>query len=321
MVGIAHTVARASESVEDFRGDYDQLGQNPTPPYLYTPEFIADCFRYPGARFSLAPTIYHGGEPVAFAVGFPRRVMAGGAERRVLISTLLTVAPEQKASGYGIVVWSELMRRAAQAGFDGVVNYCAEGGAMDRMIRGGCHLLGLPVLRVASFSYLTRLLWGPAPDGAESGSRASVQDLLRTAAGMPEHADLSRLWTEQEAAWQLSRLGAVSARGGTDADPAVLTGYVICVADALRTKCLVIEDVLWGNLAADDRRTLVAELITTAAAAGARTAILPRVGYADLQPFLASGFLPSPHTIHAYLTIWSEPAVDRPPERCYLDVI
>jgi hypothetical protein len=329
VVGIAHTVARASESVEDFRGDYEQLAtmvqaswaQNPTPPYLYTAEFLADCLRYPGAGCSLAPTIYDRAEPVAFAVGYPRRVIAGGAERRVLISTLLTVAPEHKASGYGIVVWSELMRRAAQAGFDGVVNYCTEGGAMDRMIRGGCRLLGLPVLRFGSFSYLTRSLWGPVPDSAESGCEASAQDLCRAAAKMPERADLSRLWTHEEAAWQLSRLGGVSAKGGTDSDPAVLTAYVIPIADAVRTRCLVIEDVLWGNLTADDRQALVRRLITKAAAAGARAAIVPRVGYADVQPFLASGFLASDHTIHAYLTIWSEPGVDRPPKRCYIDVI
>jgi hypothetical protein len=330
MVSIAQTIRRASASIEDFRGDYDQLaavmrsswGQSPTPPYLYTADFLADCFRYPGAQFSLAPAIYHGSELVAFAVGYPRRVMVAGSERRILIATFLTVASAQKASGYGILVWADLMRRAAQAGFDGVVNYCAEGGAMDRMINATCGLLELPLLRVASFSYLTAVLpSGPSNRGGEPRDGPSAQHLLHAASALRGPVGVSRLWTDAEAAWQLTRLGAVAASRGPDTDPAVLTGYVISVADATETKCLVVDDVLWGGAAAHERPALVRDLVAHGACAGARAAILPVLGYADLQPFQASGFQPSPHTIHAYLTIWSEPPLDQPPERYYLDVI
>ena len=116
----------------------------------------ADSFAYPGASRSLAPSIYHGRDLVAFAAGFPRRVTIAGVEHRIVISTYLTVAAGQKAAGYGIVVWSELMRRAAAQGFVGAVNYCVDQGEMDHMIDGCCRLLGLPLTKVASFFYLTR---------------------------------------------------------------------------------------------------------------------------------------------------------------------
>jgi hypothetical protein len=329
LAGFANTIRRASEAVEDFRGDYDQLadvmraswGQGPSPPYLCTAEFMADCFRYPGSSFSLAPTLYHESELVAFGAGFPRRVLLAGVARRILISAFLTVAPEHKASGYGIVVWSELLRRAKDAGFDGVVSYCVEGGDMDRMVPMSCRLLELPVTRAASFSYLTSSRWELA--AARGGGRRSahVPQLTTAAAGMAERAELARLWTDEEAAWQLSRLGAVSATSGSDADPAVLTGYVIPLADAVRTLCLVIDDVLWGDLAEDGRTALVADLITSAVSADARIAIVPRVGYADTQAFLAAGFVPSRHTVNSYYTTLAGAALDRTPVRYYLDVI
>jgi hypothetical protein len=317
--------SRASESVEDFRGDYDQLaemmqaswGESPTPPYLHSAEFMADCFRYPGASFSLAPSIYHGSELVAFVAGYPRSVVIDGAVRRLLISTFLTVAPAHKACGYGIVVWAELMRRAAAAGFDGAVNYCAEGQAMNRMIEGSCRLMDLPVLRAASLPYMTRPIWEPP---GERGNRPSVEDLVRAAEAMRERADLCRLWTDAEAAWQLSRVGAVAVRGGTDERPAVLTGHVISVDDAERTKCLVIQDILWESIGAPERQALARDLIRQAASLGARAAILPLVAYADVQPLAALGFFPAPHTVHAYLTVWADPVPDSSPQRYYLDV-
>lgn len=330
MVGIAHTVRRASESAEDFRGDYDRLAAmmeaswalSPTPPYVYTAELLGDYFRYPGASFSLAPTIYDGAEPVGFAVGYPRRVLLNGVERRVLISTLLTVAPEQQSSGYGIVVWSELMRRAAAAGFDGVVNYCVAGQAMDRMVPGACRRLGLPVLPAVSFSYLARSMWTPEAWPAQDPGPPTVGNLIDAAAEMPRHAEISRLWTEPEAAWELARHGAVAVKAESDRRPAVLTGCVMSVADAIRTRCLVVQEVLWGAVTDDaDRESLVRALLAQAVAAGARIACVPDLGHADMGPFLAAGFAPTDHRANAYLTIWSEPAPSRPPDGWYVDLI
>src|SRR5947209_7153463 len=116
MSAISDIISRASAAVEDFRGDYEELaavmraswGESANPPYLYTSELLADCFRYPGAGFALAPAIYDGSQLVAFAAGLPRRVQAAGAPRRILISTFLSVTPARKSAGYGLVVWSEL---------------------------------------------------------------------------------------------------------------------------------------------------------------------------------------------------------------------
>ena len=328
MAGITPALRRASECVEDFRGDYGELaammqaswGEGPDPPYLYTAELLADHFRYPGSSFALAPSVYDGAEIVAFVAGYPRRIIAGAAERRILISTFLTVAPAQKASGYGLVVWSDLMRRAADAGFDGVINYCVDGEAMHRMIEASCRLLDLPLVRVRSFSYLVKPLAGPS--GREAGTAdPSAAELMSAARRLTGRTGLCRQWSEAEAGWQLSRLGAVSIRAGTDSAPAILTGNVIAVADAERTPCLVIDDVLWGDLEKRARQELALGLIERAARAGARLAIVPVLGYADLRPFVVAGFVPSPHTIHAYLTLWSGPTPDAPMEHFYLDVI
>lgn len=327
MAGIADSLRRASALVEDFRGDYDQLaammraswGEIPATTYLYTADLLANTFAYPAASWSLAPSIYAGDDLIAFSAGYPRRVLVGGVERRLLISTLLTVAPGYKAAGFGIVVWSELMRRARAAGFDGVVNYCVDRGPMDRMIASGMSMLGLPVVRAASFFYLTRAV--PASATATTGGDSpSAADLVRAAGAMPAEIDVQRCWSEPEAAWQLSRTGAVSVKSDTGEDPAVLTAYVISFADLDRTKCLVIDDVLWAGASAMERIDLVRRLLAEGQSRGARTAAMPLLGYTDARPFIEAGFLPSPHTLNAYLTVWSQPP-PKPVRGYYLDVI
>ncbi len=329
MTEIADTIRRAADEVEEFRGDYDELavvmrdswGDGPGAPYLYTPDLLAEWLGYPGTE--LAPALYDGEHLVAFAAGLPRQVEIAGENRRILISTFLTVASAAKAAGYGIVVWSELMRRAAAAGYDGVVNYCADGGAMDRMIETGCRLLDLPLMRVKSFSYLVGTL-GPR-HGARGGSgeRSPARRLVDAAAAAADRgrddsrARLWRVWSEAEAEWQLSRTGAVAVSDGE----AVLTATVATVADADRSRCLVVDDVLWASARAETRQTLVADLLAQGAGDGASYVVLPVMGYADIRAFVAAGLHPSPHTMHAYLTLWSDPTAVRAVEDYYLDVI
>jgi hypothetical protein len=329
MTGIADTIRRAAEEVEEFRGDYEELAavmrdswaDGPGAPYLYTADLLAEWLRYPGAP--LAQAIYMDEGLVAFAAGLPRQVEIGGAIRRILISTFLTVASAQKAAGYGMVVWSELMRRAAAAGYDGVVNYCTDGAAMHRMIETGCRLLDLPVMRVKSFSYLVDTL-APAPrGGGGAGERLPARRLVDGAAAdakrgrADDRAQLWRSWSDAEAEWQLSRTGAVAVSDGE----AVLTGSVVTVADAARSRCLVVDDVLWASAREEARLRLVADLLAQATADGASYVVLPVMGYADVRPFVAAGLRPSPHTMHAYLTLWSDPATVHTVERYYLDVI
>lgn len=314
-------------AIGDFRGDYGELaavmeaswGTNGNVPFRYTPEFLADCFRYPGSSFSLAPAVYQDSALAAFAAGFPRRVRIGGQVRRVLVVAFLTAAAEHRNSGYGIVVWSELMKRAASAGFDGAVNYCVEGDPMNRMIEGSCRRLGLPAARVGSFPYLSRLIWPKRAAALQAGPQAQPAALVTAAAELVEVA-LARVWSAEEAAWQLNRQGAVSAVAGSNAAPAVLTGYVMPIADRNRTPCLIVEDTLWGRVPAAEREQLVRRLLAKAAAVGARVAILPQRGYADVRPFLDCGFRPSQKLIHAYLSLWNGHTPDAPWSGYYLDV-
>lgn len=213
------------------------------------------------------------------------------------------------------------MRRAAEAGYDGVVNYCADGEAMHRMIETGCRLLDLPLTRVKSFSYLVGTLApGRGATGA-SGERVPAHRLVDAASADAERGDagarLWRVWTEAEAEWQLSRAGSVAAGDGH----AVLTGSVVTVADAARSRYLVVDDVLWGSVGHETRQRLLADLLGQAVRDGARYVVLPVMGHADVRPFLAAGLVPSPHTMHAYLTLWSDPAAAQPVQHYYLDVV
>jgi sugar phosphate isomerase/epimerase len=319
----------SARSIESFRGDFEGLaavmaeswGENASTPFLYTAPFLASLFEYPGAGFELAPAVYHGSELVAFAAGFPRTVVVDGREARVLVVALLTAASAHKSAGYGIVVWSELVRRARDAGFDGVVNYCVEGEAMDRMIVGCCRRLRIPVEKVRTIEYRSRLLPRATGLPAPAVPGDAAQALTEAAAEMTSGVAIRRLLASEEAEWQCTRHGAVTALDRPrDGAPALLTGYVMPIANRERTPCLVVEDVFWGTLGDDARRGLVRELVARAAAAGARIAVLPELGYASLEPFAAERFRPSGQTIHVYLSLWSRDVHVDAPASLYLDV-
>lgn len=320
------TQASRSRVIEDFRGDFDALAammeaswaESETPPFLYTADFVRSCFEYPGASFQLAPAIYHGDEPAAFVAGFPRRIRHAGRELDVLLVTFLTAAVEHHDSGYGIVIWSELVRRAQAAGFDGMVNYCVEGEAMNRMIVPACRRLRVPVSRVFSAHYLTKMLFR-AKSAAEAGPPASAGQVLVDAAGpVGDQVELARVWSLAEADWQCTREGAVVSVA--DSGDAILTGYVMEIANARRTRCLLVEDLLWGPLDAEARVELAGRFLGQASAAGAQLAVAPQLGYADLEPLTASGFKPSGRTVHMYLTVFGDEAA-APVSSCYLDVV
>lgn len=317
---------------QDFRGDYEQLAavmraswaDAPNASYLYTADLLSDFFRCPGATFALAPAIYEGPELIAFAAGLPRRAVLAGAARDILIATFVTVAATRKASGYGTAIWTELMRRAAAAGYDGVVTYCADGQTMQRIVERSCRDLAFPQLIVKSFSYLVRGITPHTARPDETQGHPSAPTLLDAVADAQREQppaegtrSVARVWTEAEAEWHLSRLGsvAVTSEGG------VLCGTVATVDDAAGTRCLVVEDILWGPLEHAARNMLLAQLLDDASAAGASYAVVPMLGYADLRPFLAAGFLAAPHTMHANLTLWSDPEAVAPAESFYLDVI
>jgi hypothetical protein len=322
------SVAGGSRVIEDCRGDLDRLAAmletawaaSETTPFLYTPAFLETSFAYPGFDTSLAPTIYDGDEPIAFVAGFPRTIRVGGEEHRILVIALLTAAAEHRDRGYGIVVWTELVRRAREAGFDGMVNYCVEGEAMNRMIAGACRRLRLPVEQVFSNRYLSKLLRPAGSDGQDDERGDGVEAFLAAAAPVAEQAALARVWTPAEAGWQCGRGGAVVARLAARPVDGVLAGSVQQLANPRRTRCLVIDDVLWGSLAGEERVALVRRLLEQAAAQGAQIAVLPDQGYADLAPFAEAGFRPSGRIVHAYLTLWNGSPLPAAVSSCYLDV-
>src|ERR1700693_750177 len=132
--------------------------ENSGQPLLYTSEFLSSCFEYPGMAFSLAPAIYVQSQPVAFVAGFPRHVKFNGHQQKIIVITFLTVLPEYKKKGLGIILWSELVNRARAAGFDGMVNYCVDGEPMNAMIVGSCNRLKLPITRIYSARYISTVL-------------------------------------------------------------------------------------------------------------------------------------------------------------------
>ena len=298
--------------IEDFRGDFKKIAflmkeswsENKIQPLLYTKEFLESCFEYPGANFKLAPTIYHKNTPKAFVAGFPRRVRYRERELNILLITFLTVAPEYKKTGYGIIVWSDLVRRAREAGFDGMMNYCVDGEAMNSMIMGCCNRMNLAAEHVYSVRYLTSLLLPRSQKDEEKATSLDIDAVMRIGNSIANHSPLARVWNRNQAEWQCKRSGAIVARIRTGSREGMITGYIMRVADDNRTKCLFIEDILWGNLK-EERETLVKALTAKAVAAGAQLAVAPMLGYADMEPFKRTRFRPSQKVLHAYFTNWS----------------
>lgn len=228
----------ASRSLEDFSGDYGPVAEliakswseNKQQSLLYGQSFLESCFQYPGADYSLAPTIYDAGSPIAFVAGFPRRVRFKGQELSILLITLLTVDSAYKKKGYGVMLWSELVSRARKAGFDGMVNYCVVGGSMDTMIMGCCQRLKLPTACVFSVEYLSGLITGTrGEDSTVRDHPATIVDsFLDSASCVGGQESLTRIWTRPEAAWQcLFREGSIATRYANAGRQGVLSGTLL----------------------------------------------------------------------------------------------
>ena len=319
----------ASIQIEDFRGDFAPVAaliqeswkENGKQGLLYTAEFLASCLEYPGMSYSLAPTLYEGDTPRAFVAGFPRTIQYQGRELRVILCTLLSVSSEYKKSGYGIVLWSELVKRAQSAGYDGMVNYCVEGEPMNGMILGCCRLLKLPTERIFSVPYLMRLLQPKFVPSLAGEQESPLEMFGRIAAQTAKDVPLSRAWSETEIQWQLQRHHSVVARHRSGRHEGMITGYVMQAANPQRTKCLLIDDVLWGTLENEERLALTKKMLSQSVQAGAQIALLPCLGYADIAPFRAARFRSSPRTLHCYLTVFKGESAPKPLASMYLDVI
>jgi len=296
--------------------------ENNKQPLFYSADFLKSSFDYPGATFSLAPTLYSGSHPLAFASGFPRRARFKGRDLSVIVSTFLTVSPELKRKGYGIVLWSELVRRAQRAGFDGMVNFCVDGEPMNGMVVGCAQRLRLPIERIFSAHYLSFLLRPMASqEQHQDTGTGNNEEFLRLTATIASNTPLARLWSASEAEWQIAtRLGAITCRYAAEQSLGMLTSYIMQIDRPDRAKCLLIEDVLWGTLDTNQRQKLLWQLLDKAAAAGVRMATVPVLHYADMEPFTAAGFRRSRRVVHAYLTIWNGGAPTEALPSIYFDV-
>ena len=320
-------------SIENFHGDFAQLAslmqaswaENSAQALLYTSEFLSSCFEYPEADFSLAPTIYVQSKPVAFVAGFPRHVKFNGREQKIIVVTFLTVLPEYKKKGLGIILWSELANRARAAGFDGMVNYCVDGEPMNAMIAGSCDRLKLPIARIYSARYMSTVLRSTNHSQESNKNNQQAADiLLDLAAPLVDSPPLARIWSKPEAEWQcVRRSEPVTEAFSVDGRSGLLTGYIMSISDKQHTRCLLIEDILWGTLTAEERQTLLQKFLKKGANAGVRLATVPVLGYADMEPFKKARFQSTRRVLHAYLTLWSAGHAGLPSEplpSMYLDI-
>jgi hypothetical protein len=193
---------------------------------------------------------------------------------------------------------------------------------MNGMILGCCRRLKLPVERVYSVRYLSKLLWPRKSSEIEDDHTSRITEgFLEIAATITERAALARIWSPAEVEWQSARrLGAVATRYAIGRREGILTGYIMQIANADATRCLLVEDLLWGTLDQQERRILLQQLLNKAVAAGARMAIVPVLGYANMEPFAAARFRRSQRILHVYLSIWKDQPALKVLPSMYLDV-
>jgi GNAT superfamily N-acetyltransferase len=292
--------------------------ENRERPLDYDAELLGRFLAYPGSGPIIAPALYDEDRLAAFVMGMPRQASCGGETRRLLLMTFFTVAPEWKGHGLGVAVWAECLRRAREAGYDGAIHYCVEGNVSNHVTRAGARAAGLEARPIGAVRYLMRLL-EPAPGSAEM-ARADVDDFVQAAASAAREAPLARLWTGAEAAWQCrDRVDPVCVTRRRGASAGALAGDRIRSLDEARTRSAFIDDVLWHELAPEDRACLLQEFVREASA-DAEIVVVPMLDYADLAPFRAAGFRRSRRTLNGYLTMWNGDA-DVDVSSIYMDVL
>lgn len=319
---------KPKRQLDGFRGDFDAVADvvqrswaENSQSLLYTAEFLRSALSAPGAGPHLAPAVYEGDQPIAFGAGFARTVAFGSARLNLVLSSFLSVTPEYKRFGLGAIVLGDLVRRAKAGGADGLIQFAIEGGPMHGMTIGLGDALSTPTRHVFAIDYLMRPLFPKPASPGPSDIERHMALLLELSAKVREVTPFARIWSEEDARWQCGeRLGGVSESLERGPRRGLLTGHVMRVADGSQPKCLILEDVLWGDLESGERGELVDRMLERAVAAGARMAIVPRLGYADLAPFAAAKFRPSARKLHAYVSVWNGPEVIGPLPSMYIDV-
>jgi hypothetical protein len=229
---------------------------------------------------------------------------------------------EYKKSGYGMVLWGELVRRALAAGYLGVMSYSVDGAPMTNMMLGCYQRMKVPASRIYSVHHLTRLMLSKqSRTNSEDIDQGLIDSFLQAASQVSEAIPLARVWSPEEAEWQCRhRANPIVVSHSSSGRQGFLTGYVMPIADRDRTKCLLIEDILWNNLTGEERQVLVQKLVDRSASAGARMAVVPQLGYSDPEPFIKARFLRSPRVLHAYFGRLDGGLEPEPVSSFYVDV-
>lgn len=321
--------ANLSSPIRAFRGGFGELAaliqrswaENQNQSMHYSEDFLRSAFDYPGTSFDLAPTVYGDAGLLGFVAGFPRTVHWEARPARLILNSFLTVSVDVKGAGLGLKLWSELIERCRDNGFDGTINFCVEGDEMNRMMPSLSRLLKLNTQRIFSVEYLIRIL-RPAPH--EPQPQISEQDIdvfMELAAALPDKLALVRRWTRAEVEWQCrSRAGAITLSSRVGGRRGVLTGYLTQAASTPPATVVLLEDLLWGDLEPPERIELLERFLRAAATQGARIASCPMLGYSSLETLAAARFRRSKRVLHTYLTFWNglKPA---PVSALYIDVL
>ncbi|MGB6383651.1 MAG: hypothetical protein WBD25_13250 [Terriglobales bacterium] len=316
-----------------FRGDFGVLAamirrswaDNPNQPLLYSEAFLRSAFDYPGSSFNLAPAVYGDAGLIGFLAGFPRSIRWLGHPVRLILNSFLTADNTVKSPGVGIKLWSDLVKRCRDEGYDGTITFCIEGDGMSRMMPLLTRLLKLHTERIFSVDFMVRLL-RPAPSEPpapifDPASDAEINLFMELASALPSNLPMVRLWTKAEAEWQCrNRAGALTVSSTVEGRRGMITGYIMQAASAPPTNVVLLGDLLWGDLEPTERTELLEKFLRAATGRGACFASCPVLGYASLDPVVASGFRRSKRVIHTYLTFWNG-LHPQPVSALYIDVL
>ncbi len=297
----------------------ESWGENRESALDYDESFLGSCLEYP-ERPILAPAMYCKDVLVAMVCGLPRNVVILGKNRRLVLMTFLTVAPQWKGLGLGRAIWAACIRQAREAGFDGAIHYCAQEHVSNHVTVKAAVGEGLSPVHIMSVRFLHKVL-KPSDTAVGQGQSPSVQDFLEAADVDRKDGQLTRLWSRAEAEWEIQRRArafCMTERIGSEVG--ALAGYYISSRDASGTRCLMIEDVLWHRLAHEQQLSMLRRYLA-AGSENADIAVVPVLGYVRLSAFNESGFRLSRRVLNAYLTMWNGDTRTGGLRDLYLDVL
>lgn len=298
-------------------GNAEQALQYPEP-------FLRSLSEHPGFQTSCAPQIHFGDELLASITSLPRSMEFNGELLNVQLYSLLTVSPAHRNAGLGTAIWAEHCHQCQAAGMDGTIGYSVEGDVWNRVVLAKAERLGIPTSKVFSIPYMAKYfrpgreeLPSPSETGADT-----VDHFLQAAAMVPAGTnDFVRRWDLAQAEWQcFRRYGAVTATLASKGRVGVIAGYSILTAGKTSVPCVLVDDLLFGNLDESERCVLLDKFLANSLAAGAQMVVTPVLPYFSVSPLEAKGFRRTRRLLHCYYSSWSGRGPKGEVDSLYLDV-